>query len=158
MYKYTIIQEQKETKTKLTYEFSASDEDDLVEELNSFIRSIGFTESGYLTLVNDEEFEDDLDSEVENTIPFGKPDVHEINPELEGFKNFEYPLSSYEEGQGQLDYTYTPDYEQTNKYEMYGDLPSTWPFPMDRPSQPTFRVDSDSLYNNANVQHDYYGA
>ncbi len=156
-YKYIIIQEENNNKTKLTYEFTASDEDDLVEELNTFIRSIGYTESGYLTLVNDEEFEDDLESEVEDSINFGRS---EMNPDIETYKNFEFPLSSYEEGQGQMDYNYTPDYEQTNQYEMYGknEVTATFPFPLDRPSQSTYRVDSIYNTDTSNVQHEYYGA
>ena len=47
-YKYTIIQENRNTKNKLTYEFAANDEDEMVEELNSFMHSIGFAESGNL--------------------------------------------------------------------------------------------------------------
>ena len=38
-YKYTIIQENTNTKNKLTYEFVANDENEMVEEFNSFMVS-----------------------------------------------------------------------------------------------------------------------
>lgn len=150
-YKYTIIQEHTDTRTKLTYEFSAHDEDDMVDEFNTFMKSIGFAESGYLTLVNDEDIDDDLDSEVMDSFDFGRS---EMNPELEGFKNFEFPV---EEGKGQL---YNPYVTQNHQYELYGDikpeeLAATWPFPLDRPSESTYRVDSNYDYES-NVT--YYGS
>ena len=59
----------------------------------------------------------------------------------------------YGEGQGQTEYTFVSD--DADSIAEKTQLSSTWPFPMDRPSQPTFRV--DSIYeNNANVS--YYGA
>ena len=81
---------------------------------------------------------EDLDSEVENTIPFGKPAQFEINPELEGFKNFEFDYT-HEVGDGQ-------------RYSLY-ETGATWPFPLDRPSQPTLRIDSEE--DSSNVS--YYG-
>ena len=78
----------------------------------------------------------------------------EMNPELEGFKNFEFPV---EEGKGQL---YNPYVTQNHQYELYGDikpeeLAATWPFPLDRPSESTYRVDSNYDYES-NVT--YYGS
>lgn len=158
-YKYTIIQENNNTKTRLTYEFAANDEDDMVTELNCFMNSIGFVESGYLALINDEEFDDDLDSEVEETIHFGKS---EINPELESYKNFEFPIGynkdyeMYGEGQGQTEYTFVSD-DADKIAEQSKNIYSTWPFPLDRPSGQTYRVD-DSIYNTDNANVLYYGA
>ena len=43
-YKYTIVQENVDNKSRLTYEFSAEDETEMVEELNSFMVSIGFAQ------------------------------------------------------------------------------------------------------------------
>ena len=111
-YKYTITQENKDNKARLTYEFSADDETEMVEELNTFMVSIGFAQSGFLQLVDDEDVIDDYDSESE----------------------------------GQTEYGYS---DQTN---IYVDQ-QLYPYPMDRPSQATYRVDS---YDTANVQ--YYGA
>ena len=151
-YKYTITQEESTLRTKLTYEFSANDEDDLVEELNCFIRSIGYTESGYLTLVNEDDcLHDDLESEVEQSVNYR-------NPEVEGFMNFEFA----EEGQGQTDYNFTAEDVDTiaDKASFY--QTPQFPFPLDRPSQPTYRVDS-GLYSNTEYQlnkssNGYYGA
>ena len=80
-FKYTIIQENRDTKTKLTYEFAAQDEHEMVEELNCFMHSIGFAESGYLMLTDnqDQSLYDDLDSEVQDSFDFGRS---EINPEM----------------------------------------------------------------------------
>ena len=63
---------------------------------------------------------------------------------MESYKNFEYP-----HGEGQTEYGYSDQTDQTNIYVNQ----ATFPFPMDRPSQATYRVDS---YDTANVQ--YYGA
>jgi len=141
-YKYTIIQEEKTSKSKLTYEFSANDEDDLVQELNCFIRSIGYTESGYLTLVNeDDALYDDLDSEVEQS-------DKSRNPEVEDFMNFEFT-----EGQGQTEYTFTSS-DADKIADKSESIASTWPFPLDRPSDQTYRVDSMYETNGKG----YYGA
>ena len=158
-FKYTIIQENRDTKNKLTYEFAAQDEHEMVEELNCFMHSIGFSESGNLQLTNnDDDFlYDDLESEVQDSFDFGKP---EINPEIESYKNFEFPLdrnyydtNMYEEGQGQTEYTFVSD-DADSIAEKSKQLASTWPFPLDRPSEQTFRV--DSIYEtDANVS--YYG-
>ena len=124
-YKYTIVQENVNDKTKTTFEFSANDEDDFVDNITSFMNMVGWIEGGNLEVV----YEDDYDSEVSYTY-----DSAEMNPQLETYKNFEFPLDNKE-------------------------LSSTWPFPADRPSQPTYRVDSiydevkyepsaDSLYYN----------
>jgi len=129
-YKYTITQENVDNKSRLTYEFSAEDETEMVEELNSFMVSIGFAQSGFLQLVDDEDMIDDFDSESESI--YGNYD-NQINPNMESYKNFEYPYSE----------------DQTNIYVNQ----ATFPFPMDRPSHETYRVDS---YDTANVQ--YYGA
>ncbi|WP_286930365.1 hypothetical protein [Marinobacter sp.] len=151
-YKYTIVQENTANKTKMSYEFAAQGEDDLVEELNVFMSSIGFANSGYLAFVEDEDIIDDVDSESESIYSTFNSDV---NPDVETYRNFEFPISSYDEaGQGQVDYNYTSDYEQTyNGYDLYSSSQATFPFPMDRPSQATYRVDS---FDTANVQ--YYGA
>lgn len=133
-YKYTIIQENTNTKNKLTYEFVANDENEMVEEFNSFMVSIGFAQSGYLSLVNDNDngLYDDIDSEVEQSYNWK-------DPEIESYKNFEFPL--HEEGQGQTDYTFVSS-DADSIAEKSNQLASTWPFPLDRPSQPTYRVDS----------------
>ena len=133
-YKYTIIQENTNTKNKLTYEFVANDENEMVEEFNSFMVSIGFAQSGYLSLVNDNDngLYDDIDSEVEQSNNWK-------DPEIESYKNFEFPL--HEEGQGQTDYTFVSS-DADSIAEKSNQLASTWPFPLDRPSQPTYRVDS----------------
>ena len=139
-YKYTITQENNDNKARLTYEFSAQDETEMVEELNTFMVSIGFAQSGFLQLVDDEDMIDDYDSESES-IYSDFPWASEVNPEMESYKNFEYP-----HGEGQTEYGYS---DQTN---IYVDQ-QLYPYPMDRPSQATYRVDS---YDTANVQ--YYGA
>ena len=142
-YKYTIIQENVDNKSRLTYEFSAEDETEMVEELNSFMVSIGFAQSGFLQLVDDEDVIDDYDSESDSI--YGDfPWVNGVNPEMESYKNFEYP-----HGEGQTEYGYSDQTDQTNIYVNQ----ATFPFPMDRPSQATYRVDS---YDTAKVQ--YYGA
>jgi hypothetical protein len=154
MFKYKIIQEDNNTKAKLTYEFTANNEDEMVEELNCFMSSIGFAQSGYLSLVQDDDsLYDDIDSEVQDSFNFGKP---EINPEIETYKNFEFPFDNnmYEEGQGQTEYTFVSN-DADKIAENSKQLSSTWPFPLDRPSQPTFRVDSIYVSDNANVS---YGA
>ena len=61
------------------------------------------------------------------------------DPEIESYKNFEFPL--HEEGQGQTDYTFVSS-DADSIAEKSNQLASTWPFPLDRPSQPTYRVDS----------------
>ena len=61
MYKYTIIQEDLSNKSKLSYEFSAHDEGEFVENITSFMHSTGWIIDGSLE-VNYEDF-DDIDSE-----------------------------------------------------------------------------------------------
>ena len=148
-YKYTIIQENTDTKTRLTYEFSANDENEMVEEFNSFMVSIGFAQSGYLTLVNDTDnsLYDDLDSEL------NEYEEEYRNPEIETYKNFEFPL--HEEGQGQTEYTFVSS-DADSIAEKSKQLSSTWPFPLDRPSEQTYRV--DSIYETNNDDKTYYGA
>ena len=151
-YKYTITQENTNNKTRLTYEFSAEDETDMVEELNTFMVSIGFAQSGFLQLVDDgEDLIDDLDSEVREFYGESR------NPDVEGFMNFEFP-----EGQGQTDYNfYSSDMEMiAEKSQENGQTYSSWPFPLDRPSQSTYRVDSIYTTNSEEPKSDttYYGA
>ncbi len=153
-YRYIIIQENTVNRTKLTYEFTANDENEMTDEFNTFMDSIGFAQSGYLTFVNDidQEF-DDIDSEVNEYEEYK-------NPEMETYKNFEFPLdrnyydtNMYEEGKGQTEYTFVSD-DADSIAEKSNQLTSSWPFPLDRPSEQTFRV--DSIYEtNANVS--YYG-
>jgi len=155
-YKYTIIQENKITKNKLTYEFAANDETEMVDEFYSFMRSVGFCESGYLTLVNDQDdsLYDDLESEVNKTYS------NDVNPEMETYKNFEFSLEeninydSCDDGQGQTEYTFTSS-DADKIADKSESLASTWPFPLDRPSNETYRV--DSLYET-NGTKGYYGA
>jgi len=59
-YKYTIVQENVNDKTKTTFEFSANDEDDFVDNITSFMNMVGWIEGGNLEVV----YEDDYDSEV----------------------------------------------------------------------------------------------
>ena len=153
-YRYIIIQENTVNRTKLTYEFTANDENEMTDEFNTFMDRIGFAQSGYLTFVNDidQEF-DDIDSEVNEYEEYK-------NPEMETYKNFEFPLdrnyydtNMYEEGKGQTEYTFVSD-DADSIAEKSNQLTSSWPFPLDRPSEQTFRV--DSIYEtNANVS--YYG-
>jgi hypothetical protein len=70
-------------------------------------------------MVNTSSLYDDIDSEVDQY------DSNYRNPEVEGFMNFEFPLEK--EGKGQMDYSFTSS-----------DMDSI----VDRPSQPTYRVDS----------------
>jgi len=129
-YKYTIIQENTNDKSKVTLEFDATDEDAFVENVTSFMHMVGWNDGGHLEIVNTDSLYDDIDSEVSDTIDWK-------DPEIESYKNFEFPLDK--EGGGQMDYTFTSS-----------DMDSI----VDRPSQPTYRV--DSIYEtNANVS--YYG-
>ena len=50
-YKYTIVQENNNDKTKLSFEFSASDEDEFVENITSFMHSPGWILDGSLKIV-----------------------------------------------------------------------------------------------------------
>ena len=146
-YRYTIIQENTNNKTKLTYEFAANDENEMVEEFNSFMVSIGFAQSGYLSLVDDNDvgLYDDIDSEVQESYDWK-------NPEIESYKNFEFPL--HKEGQGQTEYTFVSS-DADSIAEKSKQLHSTWPFPLDRPSEQTYRV--DSIYDTNNEDKTYYG-
>tara|TARA_R100001480_G_scaffold146922_1_gene145657 strand:- start:167 stop:604 length:438 start_codon:yes stop_codon:yes gene_type:complete len=130
-YKYTIVQENDNDKTKLSFEFSASDEDEFVENLTSFMHSAGWILDGSLK-VDYDEF-DDLDSEV------SEYSNEYRNSDVEGFMNFEFP-----EGKNESLYNYTSDDMEmiAEKSQENGQTYSTWPFPSDRPSQPTYRVDS----------------
>ena len=145
-YKYTIIQENTDNKARLTYEFSANDETEMVDELNSFLSSIGFDQSGYLSLIPiDDGLYDDIDSEVEEY-------SDHINPEVQDYMNFEFPV---EYGQGQTEYNFVST--DTDKIAEMSQSAASFPFPLDRPSQSTYRV--DSIYEtNSNDETKYYGA
>ena len=142
-YKYTIVQENVNDKNKVTFEFTSVDEDEFVDNISSFMNMVGWNEGGRLEMVNTSSLYDDIDSEVQDSFDFGKP---EINPELESFKNFEFPIGNnkdyemYGEGKGQMDYTFTSS-----------DMDSI----VDRPSQPTYRV--DSIYTTNGDEPTYYG-
>ena len=138
-YKYTIVQENVNDKNKVTFEFTSVDEDEFVDNISSFMNMVGWNEGGRLEMVNTDSLYDDIDSEVHDSFDFGKP---EINPELESFKNFEFPITpTYESGGGQMDYIFTSS-----------DMDSI----IDRPSQPTYRV--DSIYTINGDEPTYYGA
>jgi len=149
-YKYTIIQENTDNKARLTYEFSANDEIEMVDELNCFMVSIGFGQSGYLTLIpNDDGLYDDIDSEVNEYNDY-------VNPEVQDYMNFEFPV---EHGQGQTEYNFNS--LDADKIVEKSQSAATFAFPLDRPSQPTYRVDSIYETNNSDdTQYDtqYYGA
>ena len=130
-YKYTIVQENNNDKTKLSFEFSASDEDEFVENITSFMHSARRIHDG--TIKVDYDIYDQLDSELtEYTNEYRNPDV-------EGFMNFEYT-----EGQGQTEYNFNSnDMEKiAEKSQKNSQTYASWPFPLDRPSQSTYRVDS----------------
>ena len=109
-YKYSIVQENINDKSRVTFEFTSVDEDEFVDNISSFMNMVGWNEGGRLEMVNTSSLYDDIDSEVQDSFDFGKP---EINPELESFKNFEFPIGHnkdyemYDEGKGQMDYTFT---------------------------------------------------
>ena len=132
-YKYSIVQENINDKSKVTFEFTSVDEDEFVDNISSFMNMIGWNEGGRLEMVNTCSLYDDIDSEV------NEYDSNYRNPEVEGFMNFEYPLDR--EGKGQMDYTFTSS-----------DMDSI----VDRPSQPTYRV--DSIYTTNGDEPTYYGA
>jgi len=142
MFKYTIVQEDVNTKSKLSFEFSAHDEQDFTDNITSFMHSVGWIIDGSLT-INYDVF-DDLDSEINETIDYRNPDV-------EGFMNFEFP-PGVPVGSGQTEYTFDSS-DLDNIYESSQELS---PFPMDRPSQPTYRIDSLYDTNTANTSI-YYG-
>ena len=139
MYKYTIIQENKDDKTKLSYEFSACDEHEFVDNITSFMHSAGWILDGSLGIDYDEF--DDLDSEV-----LELSDEY-VNPDIESYKNFEFPI-----GSGQMDYSY----DSSDMNNIYENSQQTFDFPLDRPSQPTYRIDSLYSDNTANTSI-YYG-
>ena len=141
MYKYTIIQEDVSSKSKLSYEFSAHDEDEFVENITSFMHSTGWIIDGSLE-INYEDF-DDIDSEV------NEYETEYRNPDVEGYKNFEFPI-----GSGQMHY----NFDASDMDNIYESSQQTFDFPMDRPSQPTYRI--DSLYEVSNTANAslYYGA
>ena len=142
-YKYSIVQENINDKSKVTYEFTSVDEDEFVDNISSFMNMVGWNEGGRLEMVNTSSIYDDIDSEVDQY------DTNYRNPEVEGFMNFEYPITpTYESGGGQMDYSFTASDMDS--------LASTWPFPADRPSQPTYRV--DSIYTINEDEPSYYGA
>ena len=130
-YKYTIVQENNIDKSKLSFEFSASDQDEFVENITLFMHSAGWILDGSLKIDYDEF--DDLDSEV------SEYSNEYRNSDVEGFMNFEFP-----EGNNENLYNYTSDDMEmiAEKSQENGQTYSTWPFPSDRPSQPTYRVDS----------------
>ena len=132
-YKYSIVQENINDKSKVTFEFTAVDEDEFVDNISSFMNMVGWNEGGRLEMVNTSSLYDDIDSEV------NEYDSNYRNPEVEGFMNFEYPLDR--EGKGQMDYTFTSS-----------DMDNI----VDRPSQPTYRV--DSIYTTNSDEPTYYGA
>ena len=141
MYKYTIIQEDVSNKSKLSYEFSAHDEDDFVENITSFMHSTGWIIDGSLE-INYEDF-DDIDSEYNDY----------RNPDVEGFKNFEFP-PAVSVGSGQTHYSF----DTSDMDNIYESSQQTFDFPMDRPSEQTYRI--DSLYEVSNTANAslYYGA
>ena len=153
-YKYTIVQENNNDKTKLSFEFLASDEDEFVENLTSFMHSVGWILDGSVKI--DYEEYDDLDSEVREFDGYPWAEKSR-NPEVEGFMNFEFP-----EGQDQADYKfYSNDVEMiAEKSQENGQTYASWPFPLDRPSQSTYRVDSIYTTNSEESKSDttYYGA
>ena len=135
-YKYSIVQENMNDKNKVTFEFTAVDEDEFVDNISSFMNMVGWNEGGRLEMVNTSSIYDDIDSEV------NEYDSNYRNPEVEGFMNFEYPITStYDSGGGQMDYTFTSS-----------DMDNI----VDRPSQPTYRV--DSIYVTNDDEPSYYGA
>ena len=131
-YKYSIVQENMNDKSRVTFEFTSVDEDEFVDNISSFMNMVGWNEGGHLEMVSTSSLYDDIDSEV------NQYDSNYRNPEVEGFMNFEYPLDR--EGKGQMDYTFTSS-----------DMDSI----VDRPSQPTYRV--DSLYTTNGDEPTYYG-
>jgi len=131
-YKYTIVQENINDKNKVTFEFTSVDEEEFVDNISSFMNMIGWNEGGHLEMVNTDSLYDDIDSEVVDTMDWK-------DPEIESYKNFEFPLDN--EGKGQMDYTFTSS-----------DMDSI----VDRPSQPTYRV--DSIYTINGDEPTYYGA
>ena len=147
-YKYSIVQENINDKSKVTFEFTAVDEDEFVDNISSFMNMIGWNEGGRLEMVNTSSLYDDIDSEV------NEYDSNYRNPEVEGFMNFEFPL--HEEGKGQMDYTFTSADADSIAEKHPNSLYATWPFPSDRPSQPTYRV--DSIYTTNGDEPTYYGA
>ena len=132
-YKYSIVQENINDKSRVTFEFTSVDEDEFVDNISSFMNMVGWNEGGRLEMVNTSSLYDDIDSEVDQY------DSNYRNPEVEGFMNFEFPLEK--EGKGQMDYSFTSS-----------DMDSI----VDRPSQPTYRV--DSIYTNDYDEPPYYGA
>jgi len=149
-YKYTIVQENVNDKNKVSYEFTATDEDEFVDNITSFMNMVGWIDNGNLEIV----YEDDYESEVDYTY-----DTASLTPEAESFKNFEFPL--HDEGKGQMEYTFISD-DMDSVVDKCQSLSSTWPFPADRPSQPTYRVDSiyttnDNKPSNNSNTLSYYG-
>ena len=132
-YKYSIVQENINDKSRVTFEFTSVDEDEFVDNISSFMNMVGWNEGGRLEMVNTSSLYDDIDSEVDQY------DSNYRNPEVEGFMNFEFPLEK--EGKGQMDYSFTSS-----------DMDSI----VDRPSQPTYRV--DSIYTTNGDEPTYYGA
>jgi len=109
-YKYTIVQENVNDKTKTTFEFSANDEDDFVDNITSFMNMVGWIEGGNLEVV----YEDDYDSEVSYTY-----DSAEMNPQLETYKNFEFPIDRPAEQTYRVDSIYDDIKYEPNTESLY---------------------------------------
>ena len=103
------------------------------------MHSAGWILDGSLGIDYDEF--DDLDSEV-----LELSDEY-VNPDIESYKNFEFPI-----GSGQMDYSY----DSSDMNNIYENSQQTFDFPLDRPSQPTYRIDSLYSDNTANTSI-YYG-
>ena len=67
-YRYTIIQEHTLDDTNMTYEFKAEADTNFMSEVRVFLKSIGFLDEGYLDIVKDNMYEDDLYSD-DNRVP-----------------------------------------------------------------------------------------
>ena len=142
-YKYTIVQENVNDKNKVSFEFAAMNEEDFLENISSFMKMIGWNDCDRLEVVTNNSIYDNVDNEVREY------DLNYRNPDVEGFMNFEFPITpTYDNGGGQMDYSFTTSDTDS--------LASTWPFPADRPSQPTYRV--DSIYTKNDDEPSYYGA